>query len=137
VRSFLSTIAVMTLIAAVACFAVALLAPVSAASEPWTALAPQGRAVDARALAPDDVAARVQSDASMRDYPPHPVGSLADADQPLQQVVAIGAVASAIRVPRPGPGALLMAGLIGVGTIAWRRGTTLTNQRLDASTVPR
>ena len=136
-RSLTSTIAVVTLFAAVACFALALLAPVSAASEPSTALAPQGPAVDARALAPDAVAARVESDASMRLYPPHPFRSFADADQPLQQVVAIGAVASAIRVPRPGPGALLMAGLIGVGTIAWRRAISLTNQRLDASTVLR
>lgn len=136
-RSFKSTIAAVTLFAVVACFALALLTPVSAAPEPLAALASQRPALDARALAPDAVAAQIAPDASLRHELPHPLGPFADTDQPLQQVVVIEAVASAIRVPRPGPGALLMAGLIGVGAIAWRRAATLTDQRLDASTVLR
>lgn len=136
-RSFKSTVAAVALFAAVACFALALLAPASAAPEP--SKAPIGRwlAVDGRALTPVAIDARTATDSSALHELAHPSGPFADADQPLQQVVAIGAMASAIRAPRPGPGALLMAGLIGVGAIAWRRAAHSPNQRLNASTVLR
>ena len=107
-RSLKSTIAVVTLFAAVAFFALALLAPVSAAPEPSIASLGQGPTVDAHAPASVSLDARTATSVASRHDSPYPSGPFADADRPLRQVVAIEAMASAIRVPRPGPGALLI-----------------------------